>query len=463
MLTPDKVRLSKPPKKSSNQRASQIKILGFGLGYVLVPPLGYFLHKELIKERRGHDALAGLPYTAADSITSKEQFLAQMRSSQKGIATSDLSQATPRLSVQVESRPAEEVKPRRQYELHLIDSQLRGQAPAGSEKADIWAVGALAYRLLTGVPPFLAPTEGTRKEILGMLQAEPVKFLKKDWSNRSSKCLDAIQCMLRVTSSLRPSAAELLRHPWLKLAREPVPLVRMHRFFANGLNYLKETQFKKLIIRVIAQQLPETNSHLEQSNGIFRALDRDRDGLLSPAEFLEGLYLFPDLVQRLGEDPERLFEAADRDGSGYLDSQEFAACTLPPAKARDEEVIWYAFRAFDEDLDQVVTIDKVLFMARLLEGQLCATQQIDELMLVLQSELQRLRVPLKLDKPTEADEAPEEDDDSGVSERLQVEGEMDDDESEEDLVPARGSTVASRLTSKSGESMLMVLPGEDLL
>eukprot|EP00913_Durusdinium_trenchii_P002311 g2134.t1 len=48
--------------------------------------------------------------------------------------------------------------------------------------------------------------------------------------------------------------------------------------------------------------MPENEPHIEQANGVFRALDRDRDGLLSPAEFMEGLYLFPDLLQRMGED-----------------------------------------------------------------------------------------------------------------------------------------------------------------
>ncbi|CAK9081046.1 unnamed protein product [Durusdinium trenchii] len=359
--------------------------------------------------------------------------------------------ATPRLSVQPESGPPEEVKQRSQLDLHLIDGHLRGLAPAGADKADIWAVGALAFRLLTGVPPF-CPPEGSKKEIVGMMQTEPIKFSKKDWSKRSSKCLDAIQCMLRVTSSLRPTAAELLRHPWLKLAREPVPLVRMHRLFANGLNYLKESQFKKLIIRVIAQQMPENEPHIEQANGVFRALDRDRDGLLSPAEFMEGLYLFPDLLQRMGEDPERLFEAADRDGSGFLDSREFAACTLPPAKAREEEVIWYAFRAFDEADD--VTIEKVLLMARLLEGQLISREQIEELITVLQSELSRIRVPLKLERPTLETEA-EASESSGVSERLQMEGESDDedDESLQDGAVPRVS-MGSRPTISGNSSMM---------
>ncbi|CAJ1417587.1 unnamed protein product [Effrenium voratum] len=285
MLTPDKFRIGS--SKSRASRIPQVKILGFGLGYALVPPLGFFIQKELSKDRNMTGKREGVPYTAAESLISKDQFLERLRnclqSQGEPLMSSEVSKATPRLAVQADG-PAEEARPRTQADLHLIDGHLRGLAPEGADKADIWAVGALAYRLLTGVPPFLPSREGAKKDLK---QAEPIKFSKSDWESRSSKCLDAVRCMLRVTSSLRPSAAEMLRHPWLKLAREPVPLVRMHRLFANSLNFLKESQFKKLIIRVIAEQMPEVDSHLEQANSVFRALDRDRDALLSPAEFMQ--------------------------------------------------------------------------------------------------------------------------------------------------------------------------------
>eukprot|EP00913_Durusdinium_trenchii_P031973 g29946.t1 len=229
----------------------------------------------------------------------------------------EVSKATPRLSVQPESGPPEEVKQRSQLDLHLIDGHLRGLAPAGADKADIWAVGALAFRLLTGVPPF-CPPEGSKKEIVGMMQTEPIKFSKKDWSKRSSKCLDAIQCMLR-------------------------------------------------------------------------------------------------------------------------------ACTLPPAKAREEEVIWYAFRAFDEADD--VTIEKVLLMARLLEGQLISREQIEELITVLQSELSRIRVPLKLERPTLETEA-EASESSGTGE-----SDDEDDESLQDGAVPRVS-MGSRPTISGNSSMM---------
>ncbi|CAJ1379279.1 unnamed protein product [Effrenium voratum] len=449
MLTPDKFRIGS--SKSRASRIPQVKILGFGLGYALVPPLGFFIQKELSKDRNMTGKREGVPYTAAESLISKDQFLERLRnclqSQGEPLMSSEVSKATPRLAVQADG-PAEEARPRTQADLHLIDGHLRGLAPEGADKADIWAVGALAYRLLTGVPPFLPSREGAKKDLK---QAEPIKFSKSDWESRSSKCLDAVRCMLRVTSSLRPSAAEMLRHPWLKLAREPVPLVRMHRLFANSLNFLKESQFKKLIIRVIAEQMPEVDSHLEQANSVFRALDRDRDALLSPAEFMQGLHLFPDLVKRLGEDPESLFEAADRDGSGYLDSREFAACTLPPATSRDEEVVWHAFRAFD-GTDQVVTIEKVLFIAKHLEG-LAAQEQLQELLSVLQAELLRLRVPLK----PEAEEAAESEAESDVSERLQAEGEGDENDEDEGqdeepgVAPATTSFSSSRQGKEKGK------------
>eukprot|EP00439_Symbiodinium_sp_Y106_P069310 s2194_g11.t3 len=451
MITPDKIRVMQPSSKSQSSKIPQLKVIGFGLAYALLPPLGIFLQKDLVKKDRDVAAMTGLPYTAMESMLSKEVYLNNIRSLHDSGPAHEIedsaAQASPRISVLDESgaRTSSSSAPR-SADLHLIDGQLMGRYPPGADKADVWAVGALAYRLLTGVTPFLPNLSTKRREkkedLLNFMQEEPIKFLKSDWANRSSKCLDAVRCMLRMTPSLRPSAADLLRHPWLKLGREPVPYVRVHRLFANGLNYLKETQFKKLVIRVIAEQMPETGPHMQQAQSVFRALDRDRDCLLSPAEFLEGLRLFPDLMERLGEDPEKLFEAADRDGSGFLDSKEFAACTMPPAKSREQEVIWYAFRAFDGDDDKEVTVEKVLQAARLLEGKLQASEQIAELLSVLQAELQRLRVPMRRER---IEEAEDEDPDA----ELRVEGEEEEAEAEMAHMPSQASQELNTSTLKS--------------
>ncbi|CAE7514127.1 unnamed protein product [Symbiodinium necroappetens] len=115
---------------------------------------------------------------------------------------------------------------------------------------------------------------------------------------------------------------------------------------------------------------------------------------------------------------------------------------MPPAKSREQEVIWYAFRAFDVDDEKEVTVEKVLQAARLLEGKLQASEQIAELLSVLQAELQRLRVPMRRERIEEA-----EDEDPDVE--LRVEGEEEEGEAEWAHMPSQASQEMNTSTLKS--------------
>lgn len=78
------------------------------------------------------------------------------------------------------------------------------------EKVDVWAVGILAYELLAGHPPFEVEDEKeTARRIMNdhnltfpaHMSQTSIKFV------RSALCKDPVQ---------RPSATDLLSHPWLK-------------------------------------------------------------------------------------------------------------------------------------------------------------------------------------------------------------------------------------------------------
>ncbi len=79
------------------------------------------------------------------------------------------------------------------------------------EKVDIWGIGVVAHIALCGSPPF----NGERFEDVSrsILNDEP-KFgkvknkLSYEAKNFTSKCLNK-------DPSKRPSAASLLKHPWL--------------------------------------------------------------------------------------------------------------------------------------------------------------------------------------------------------------------------------------------------------
>ncbi|KAK2077797.1 hypothetical protein QBZ16_004645 [Prototheca wickerhamii] len=81
---------------------------------------------------------------------------------------------------------------------------------AYDEKVDVWALGALAYELVMGQTPHFSSCErATERNILaGKAPYVPLRLLRSDWA-------DFVRRALALDPAARPSAEELLRHPWL--------------------------------------------------------------------------------------------------------------------------------------------------------------------------------------------------------------------------------------------------------
>lgn len=103
------------------------------------------------------------------------------------------------------------------------------QLPSYDCKVDIWALGVLVYEALIGVTPFndADPQAASLKA-----QFRPPLPLPP---GISTECADFVTQALSKQASNRPSALQLLRHPWVKvhvpeldMARRgiPVPMQR---------------------------------------------------------------------------------------------------------------------------------------------------------------------------------------------------------------------------------------------
>ena len=83
-------------------------------------------------------------------------------------------------------------------------------APPYTEKVDTWAAGVLAYELIVGKPPFEVKAEmDTRRRIMF---DTTLKFPP----HVSDGAVSFIRAALAKNAALRPGAAEMLRHPWLR-------------------------------------------------------------------------------------------------------------------------------------------------------------------------------------------------------------------------------------------------------
>lgn len=146
----------------------------------------------------------------------------------------------------------------------LESSQDRGGA------ADIWSIGAIAHALLVGEPP----DEGVRT--VGWSLSRKSSTHEEAWSERSTWSEDFAKRSLR-RSGVRPTAAKLLWHPWLK---ELTPL--SGSAFRAETETAREIRHKFLCYQLAVLMVPVAVPHqdFDQLRVAFQRVDEDNDGLI---------------------------------------------------------------------------------------------------------------------------------------------------------------------------------------
>eukprot|EP00814_Leptocylindrus_danicus_P000657 CAMPEP_0116048316 /NCGR_PEP_ID=MMETSP0321-20121206/29478_1 /TAXON_ID=163516 /ORGANISM="Leptocylindrus danicus var. danicus, Strain B650" /LENGTH=942 /DNA_ID=CAMNT_0003530491 /DNA_START=66 /DNA_END=2894 /DNA_ORIENTATION=+ len=157
------------------------------------------------------------------------------------------------------------------------------------ERCDVWAVGVIAFLLLSGDPPFGGcggpePLVQVRDNILrGKFEFEPHYI----WSNVSNTAKDFIRKLLITNPMQRPNAWEAQQHDWITVyskAMENENDKMLDRGVMQSLVQFKElSDMRKLLCEVLSfTLLPEQIAHLRKA---FEQFDTEGSGEIS----LEGL------------------------------------------------------------------------------------------------------------------------------------------------------------------------------
>ncbi|KQK10184.2 calcium-dependent protein kinase 2 [Brachypodium distachyon] len=233
-------------------------------------------------------------------------------------------------------------------------------------EADIWSVGVILYILLCGVPPFWAESEhGTFNSIL----RGQVDFTSDPWPRISPGAKDLVRKMLTSDPNKRISADDVLNHPWIKEDGEAPDTPLDNAVMGRLKQFRAMNQFKKAALRVIAGCLSE--EEIRGLKEMFKSMDSDNSGTITVDELRKGLG--GKQGTKLTEaEVEQLMEAADADGNGTIDYEEFITATMHMNRMDREEHLYTAFQYFDKDNSGCISkeeLEQALREKGLLDGR----------------------------------------------------------------------------------------------
>jgi serine/threonine protein kinase len=172
------------------------------------------------------------------------------------------------------------------YRYTMSPQVLKGEY---TSQSDLWAVGVIAYMLLSSTKPFY---KKNMKEMMHLIMKAEVSFESPTWFfHISANAKDFVQKLLLKDPDQRMNARDASNHPWItdreQLPDElPSPEV-LDAIDDSLINYQNTSQLKKLALIVIAHR--SSSKEILELRKVFDTFDTRKDGTLSAKEFKDAL------------------------------------------------------------------------------------------------------------------------------------------------------------------------------
>jgi calcium-dependent protein kinase len=212
-------------------------------------------------------------------------------------------------------------------------------------KCDVWSCGVVLYILLSGRPPFRGRSE---YEIFAHIQTGSPSFAESTWKHVSKPAKSLIKDMLKIDPKERPTAYEVLHHPWILRKYPNVDYTKplAEKAFACLKSFNASNKLQQAILIFIANNLlsAEERNYAMQ---LFRSMDKDGSGLISKEELHEGFRLANFEITE--EKMEGIMKELDANMSGMIDYSEFLTGVTAMESLLSRDRLNLMFAMFDAD------------------------------------------------------------------------------------------------------------------
>jgi len=235
-------------------------------------------------------------------------------------------------------------------------------------KCDVWSTGMMILQLLTGRFFHWKDLQNTKlKNLWKSVVTVPVDLETPYWQSKLSK--DARNFLMKLLArdpKDRVSAAEALRHPWVKeggtaesMFLEGSVVQRLQRFATYG-------DLKQLILMKVSEEIlvPDSKMALiEELKDLFELLDTDNSGSISTDELADGLRAQGYFLSN--DEAQQLLTKVDVDKSGYIDFDEFMATLVDWSEIEHNTSEWClyldkVFSKIDKDGNGYISLDELI-------------------------------------------------------------------------------------------------------
>ena len=227
-----------------------------------------------------------------------------------------------------------------------------------SPKSDIWSVGIIIYLMLTDKFPFVNSKE---YDVFEMIEEGKYNTQLLDDCECSEEAKDLVKKILVKDPDKRPSASDIMHHPWIKKHYKKRD---SHLINRDTLGTLKEFAKKNALQKEIYYFLAKIHNEKEilQLKQLFNDFDTDNSGNLSMVEIRKG---FKQLGIEINEkELEKIWEGLDFHKDGEVNYTEFLAAMISTYKFTKEENLWVVFNYLKENnsKNDYISIDNLINM-----------------------------------------------------------------------------------------------------